>query len=82
MRIARADELALEGHNDPFNMEWGYTAAGDFCKDGSDCVSSKDDIFEEITLGSAPSAADVLESLWELTEQYPQAGMEVFSSAC
>lgn len=75
MRIARADEMALAGTTDPFNMQWGYNAAGEFCKEGPDCVSNMDDIFDTVTLGSAPDASDVLQSLWELTQEYPQAGI-------
>lgn len=79
LRLARADELALEGHNDPFNMQWGFNGAGEFCKDGPDCVSTVDDLFEEITLSSSPAARDALVELLDLTEEYPQAGMQIKS---
>jgi hypothetical protein len=78
LRLARADEMALEGTTDPFNMKWGYNPAGEFCKDGPDCVSAMDDLFEEVTLSSSGTVHDALMELTQLAEDFPQAGMFLF----
>lgn len=73
MREVLADELALEGHNDPFNLAARYTAAGEWCKDQSfDCISTRDDMFVMVSSEESRIAMLDLQAMWE---RDPEAGM-------
>jgi hypothetical protein len=76
MREVLADELAFEGHNDPFNLAARYTAAGVWCKDdSSDCISSMDDMFVMVSSEESRVVMTDIETLWE---RDPQAGKLLF----
>lgn len=73
MREVLAEELAMEGHNDPFNLAASYTAAGEWCKDASlDCVSTREDMFVMVSSEEARIAMLDIQAMWE---REPEAGM-------
>lgn len=77
MREVLADELAFEGHNDPFNLRARYTSAGVWCNDQSpDCISTMEDIFVLLSTEESRVVFMDLESTWE---REPQAGMPMTS---